>query len=188
MRYHAILYSDLNCPFCYALEERLVGQHLLELVEWRGVQHAPHLPVPMEIANLSLSRALEREVLSVRELAPEIEITFPLGKPNTSRALHYIIAAHHQDPMLALVYRHTICREFWVNGEDISDEGLLVTLARDLGMPDLGVNSATESLAHRWQREWEHLGTRSVPTLLREDGVIALGLLSIEQLKEFFDA
>ncbi|WP_415062565.1 DsbA family oxidoreductase [Bdellovibrio sp.] len=187
MRYRAILYSDLNCPFCYALEERLVGQHLLELVEWRWVQQAPQLPVPMEIANFSLSRAIEREVLSVRELAPEIEISIPLGKPNTSRALRYITAAYRRDPMLALVYRHTICREFWVNGEDISDEGMLVTLARDLGMFDLVVDSAIESLTDRWQREWEHLGTGAVPTLLREDGVISLGLLSVKQLKEFFD-
>lgn len=30
-------------------------------------------------------------------------------------------------------------------------------------------------------------GSLAVPTLLREDGVISLGLLSAKQLKEFFD-
>ncbi|WP_295900901.1 DsbA family protein [uncultured Bdellovibrio sp.] len=187
MRYRANLYSDLNCPFCYALEERLVALHLNSLVEWRGVQHSQGLSVPMEIANYSLSRALEREVLQVREVAPEIEISFPLGKPNTLRAIQYVIAAQKKDAMLALVYRHTLGREFWVNGEDISNEKLLIDLARDLGMPDLRVDTASESLADVWQREWELLGTGSVPTLQREDGEVAVGLMSIEDLKKFFD-
>ncbi|WP_413613278.1 DsbA family protein [Bdellovibrio sp. HCB-110] len=187
MRYRANLYSDLNCPFCYALEERLVALRLTSLVEWRGVQHAGELPVPMEIANYSLSRALEKEVVMVKSLAPELDISFPLGKPNTLRAIQYVISAQQRDPMLALVYRHTLAREFWVNGEDISNETLLVNLARELGMPDLTIDKASESIADRWQREWEHLGTASVPTLQREDGEVAVGLMSNEDLKKFFD-
>lgn len=187
MRYQANLYSDLNCPFCYALEERLVALHLKSLVEWRGVQHSGFLPVPMEIANYSLSRSLEKEVLMVRELAPEIDISFPLGKPNTLRAIQYIISAQRRDPMLALVYRHTLGREFWVNGEDISNEDFLVSLARELGMAELVVDKASESIADGWQKEWEHLGTGAVPTLVREDGEVAVGLMSTEELKKFFD-
>lgn len=66
MKHKAILYSDFNCPFCYALEERLVGLHLAAFVEWRGVQHAPEMPVPMQLANLGLSQSIEREVVMVK--------------------------------------------------------------------------------------------------------------------------
>jgi predicted DsbA family dithiol-disulfide isomerase len=40
------LYSDFNCPFCYAMYERLHEMNLLNRCKWRGVQHAPHLSKP----------------------------------------------------------------------------------------------------------------------------------------------
>ena len=41
------LFSDFNCPFCYALHERLHRLQLLDHCAWKGVQHAPYLPIPM---------------------------------------------------------------------------------------------------------------------------------------------
>ena len=46
----ATLYSDPNCPFCYAIGERLLTLSVERQVEWRGVQHAPHLYVTAAIA------------------------------------------------------------------------------------------------------------------------------------------
>ena len=36
MSHFYILYSDFNCPFCYALHERLHDMDLLRCCEWRG--------------------------------------------------------------------------------------------------------------------------------------------------------
>jgi predicted DsbA family dithiol-disulfide isomerase len=43
MREAYTLYSDFNCPFCYAMHDRLHEMKLLDRCEWRGVQHASHL-------------------------------------------------------------------------------------------------------------------------------------------------
>src|SRR5690349_22882248 len=56
------LYSDFNCPFCYALHERLHDLGLIERCEWRGVQHAPQLPRPMKPWSGSLGAELRHEV------------------------------------------------------------------------------------------------------------------------------
>ncbi|AFY01208.1 DsbA family oxidoreductase [Bdellovibrio bacteriovorus] len=186
MKHKAILYSDFNCPFCYALEERLVGLRLAPSVEWRGVQHAPQMPVPMQLANLGFAQSIEREVVMVKDLMPEIDIAFPIGKPNTLKAIQYSIAASRHEPLLGLVFRHTLAREFWVNGEDISDEAFIKTVAHQFQFDSLRVDSAAESEADRWQREWQHLGTGSVPTLVRDDGEILMGLQPVEVLKAFF--
>lgn len=186
MSFQAVLYSDLNCPFCYALEERLVAAGALTLVEWRGVQHEPGLPAPMEIATYKLSRTLEKEVLTVRETAPEVEIFFPLGKPNTSLAIEYVAAAQKRDAMLAALYRHTLAREFWVHGSDLSDEKLLQAWGQEVGLPFLSSDKESHETALIWQSEWEKLGTGSVPTLQREDGALAVGLMSVESIREFF--
>lgn len=186
MKHKAVLYSDFNCPFCYALEERLVALRLAAFVEWRGVQHAPELTVPMQLANLGFAQSIEREVVMVKELMPEIDIAFPIGKPNTLKAIQYSIAASRQDPLLGLVFRHTLAREFWVNGEDISDEAIIKNVAHQFQLDSLRVDSAAESEADRWQREWQHLGTGAVPTLVRDDGETLTGLQSVEALKGFF--
>ncbi|UXR64005.1 DsbA family protein [Bdellovibrio bacteriovorus] len=186
MKHRAVLFSDFNCPFCYALEERLVALHLSSSVDWKGVQHDPDLPEPRQIATYSLSRALEREVVHVKELAPEVDIAFPVGKPNTRRAIEYSIAAARLDAMLGLVYRHTIAREMWVNGEDISDEALLAKLGHQLGLNNLAVSEVDRVLAQMWRTEWEQLGTGAVPTLVRDDGKVLAGLVSTADLQKFF--
>lgn len=186
MKHRAVLFSDFNCPFCYALEERLVALHLSASVDWKGVQHDPGLPEPRQIANFAVSRALEREVVHVKELAPEVDIAFPVGKPNTRRALEYSIAAVRKDAMLGLVYRHTVAREMWVNGEDISDEVLLSKIAHQLGLTDLNVSEADRAKAQQWQGEWEQVGTGAVPTLVRDDGRVLAGLASTADLQKFF--
>lgn len=186
MKHRAVLFSDFNCPFCYALEERLVALRLSASVEWKGVQHDPDLPAPRQIANFSQSRTLEREVVQVKELAPEVDIAFPVGKPNTRHALEYSIAAARKDTMLGLVYRHTIAREMWVNGEDISDETLLAKIGHQLGLEDLNVEEADCAQARKWQSEWEQIGTGAVPTLVRDDGKILVGLAGTADLQKFF--
>ena len=72
-----ILYSDFNCPFCYALHERLHDMALLSRCEWRGVQHAPHLPRPMKPWHGSLGVELRQEVAVVQWLAPDLQIAPP---------------------------------------------------------------------------------------------------------------
>lgn len=181
----AILYSDLNCPFCYALEERLVALNLMSQIEWRGVQHSAGLQVPMQIPSLSESQALEKEVLSVRNLAPEIEINFPVGKPNTLRAILSVIAATEKDSILGQIYRHTLAREFWVNGNDISDSDVLNACAESVGLNNVIIDSKSEGLADRWQREWEALPVQVVPVLVLPDGTQKMGLAESTQLTEF---
>jgi predicted DsbA family dithiol-disulfide isomerase len=41
-----VLYSDFNCPFCYAFGERIMALGMVHRIDWRGVQHAPTFPLP----------------------------------------------------------------------------------------------------------------------------------------------
>jgi hypothetical protein len=86
-----ILYSDFNCPFCYALHERLHDMDLLGRCEWRGVQHAPHLPRPMKPWQGSPGAELRQEVAVVQRLAPGLPIALPPGKPNTRAAIEQAV-------------------------------------------------------------------------------------------------
>ena len=91
------LFSDFNCPFCYALHERLHDLKLIDRCEWRGVQHAPQLPRPMKPWQGSLGVELWHEVTVVQRLAPGLPIAPPPGKPNTKPAIEGAVALLSRD-------------------------------------------------------------------------------------------
>ena len=93
------LYSDFNCPFCYAMHERLHSLGVMDRISWQGVQHAPHLPVPMAGWAGHLAAELKQEVQMVRRLAPELPVAVPPGKPHTGRAIAASARALHIDPL-----------------------------------------------------------------------------------------
>jgi hypothetical protein len=59
-----IVYADFNCPFCYALNERLHAMGLGERVDFRSVQHLSS--ATSDNAGLKALIDLTREVADVR--------------------------------------------------------------------------------------------------------------------------
>ena len=117
------LYSDFNCPFCYAMHERLHEMDLIARCEWRGVQHASHLPRPMKPWQGSLEAELRHEVAVVQRLAPGLPIALPPGKPNTKLAIEQAVALLRRDPSHMMAFVRETYRAFWCEGRDISDLG-----------------------------------------------------------------
>jgi predicted DsbA family dithiol-disulfide isomerase len=181
----ATLYSDPNCPFCYAIGERLLTLGVEREVEWRGVQHAPHLPIPRDVRNARLNAAIDREVLFVGQLAPEVPIRTLAGKPNTGPAIRAIAAAFSIDPDLGHAFKRTLYRNLWQSNADVSDQQVIGACARGLGLPDLHISSDIDALVARWQQGWEEVGANGVPLLVRHDGEVLSGLVATEQLARF---
>ncbi len=181
----AILYSDPNCPFCYALGERISALGFDERVEWRGVQHAPMLPIPRAEQNVRFNAVIEQEVLAVRQLAPEVAIQTPTGKPNTAPAIRAIAAAGLADATLARQLCHAVYRALWQRNLDISQAEVLRSLAEGAGLATQQHESAAYALAVEWAQAWEDLGVGSVPLLVREDGEALSGLVSLDAVRKF---
>ena len=184
----AVLYTDLNCPFCYATERRLGALGVEHEVEWRGIEHEPDLPVPMLVGDEDLLAELTEEVTSVRERAPEVEIRLPPGKPNTAQAVRVAAAAHRVDPDRGRDFRQAVYRAFWTEGSDISRSGVLDEIAHEHGLAELDVLPADELLVTSWRLDWERSPLRGVPLLIREDGEVLYGLKDVETLERFVSA
>src|SRR5512147_506560 len=106
------LYSDFNCPFCYAMHERLHEMKLLTLCEWRGVQHASYLPRPMKPWQGSLGAELRHEVAVVQRLAPGLPIALPPGKPNTRLAIERATGLLIRDRTRGMEFVRQVYRAF----------------------------------------------------------------------------
>lgn len=183
------LFSDFNCPFCYALHERLHSLDLMAQIQWQGVQHAPHLPVLMTIWAGHLRSELQQEVEMVRRLAPELPIIVPKGKPNTGRAIAMAAHALHMDRLRGIQFVRAVYRLFWCDGQDLSDQALLREEAIRHGFaPDALVEVSASPVARllkAWGDQWEQTEHQGVPLLQRPDGRLLVGLVSMESLHTF---
>ena len=178
------LYSDFNCPFCYALHERLQDLGLLDRCEWRGVQHAPHLPRPMRPWQGSLGAELKHEVTVVQRLAPDLPISLPSGKPNTLPAIDQAAALLRQDIQLGMDFVKRTYRAFWCEGQDISDPQVLKQLA---GGGFTGeVDDESRVIAQKWETAWHATGQSGVPLVVSPDGDLLVGCVPADQVKSFF--
>ena len=180
-----VLYSDFNCPFCYAFGERVIALGLVDRIEWRGVQHAPHLRTPMAHAGSTFASELAREVQFVQRLAPEVPIALPIGKSNTAQAIAAVAAAMDADPSKAHRFATSLYRMFWQHGTDISDPSVIQDLARDAGVPDISITMHAAERVKVWHEAWMDRGVGSVPDLIRQDGESITGLADVDTLRRF---
>jgi predicted DsbA family dithiol-disulfide isomerase len=183
------LYSDFNCPFCYAMHERLHELNLISRCEWRGVQHASHLPRPMKPWQGMLGEELRHEVAVVQRLAPGLPISLPPGKPNTKPAIEQAAALLRRDRAQGMVFVRETYRAFWCEGKDISDPVLLRQLAEQTGASaeNIGaIDDETRQVSQEWESAWHRTGQAGVPLMVSPAGEILVGCVSPEQIRQFF--
>jgi predicted DsbA family dithiol-disulfide isomerase len=180
------VFSDFNCPFCYALHERLHDLKLIDRCEWRGVQHAPQLPTPMKPWQGSLAAELQHEVAVVQRLAPGLLIALPAGKPNTRPAIERAIGLLSQDRVRGMEFVQRTYRAFWCKGKDISDPLILKQLAEGDGPDELDMGSRQKAQA--WETAWHATGQAGVPLIVSPDGNLLVGYLPAEEIVGFFDS
>jgi predicted DsbA family dithiol-disulfide isomerase len=183
------LYSDFNCPFCYAMHERLHSLGVMDRISWQGVQHAPHLPVPMAGWAGHLAAELKQEVQMVRRLAPELPVAVPPGKPHTGRAIAASARALHIDPLRGGEFVRSLYRSFWVDGQDLSDETVLQREAERQGFASaqiVGTEATTvDAILRAWNNQWAEADHQGVPLLQRPDGTLLVGLMPADVIEEF---
>lgn len=174
-----LLYSDVNCPFCYALHERLHELRLIDRCEWRGVQHAPQLPRPMKAWSGSFAAELRQEVGVVQQLAPGLPIALPSGKPNTGPAIALAASQFQRDRAAGMQVVRTLYQAFWVNGQDISNPFVL----DEFGITD---GSDLDQMIGEWNVAWHETGQAGVPVIVSPQGDLLVGCVPAEQIQRFF--
>lgn len=174
-----VLYGDFNCPFCYALHERLHEMDLLDCCLWRGVQHAPHLIEPMKPWEGTLGAELQHEVAMVQRLAPGLPIRLPPEKPNTRPAITLAASKLQQDRLRGMDVVRDLYRAFWWEGKDISNPLVL----DEFGLAD---GADVDPLLEEWNEAWHATGQAGVPLILSPDGDQLVGCVPVEELRRFF--
>ncbi|HET7439078.1 MAG TPA: DsbA family protein, partial [Nitrospira sp.] len=166
-------FSDFNCPFCYALHERLHDLKLIHHCEWQGIQHAPQLPRPMKAWQGSLGAELRHEVAVVQRLSPGLPIELPPGKPNTKLAIERAAVLLIRDRTRGMEFVRQAYRAFWCEGRDISDPQVLRELSD--GIVEEGMTDNIRRIAQGWEAAWHATGQAGVPLIVSPDGDLLVG-------------
>ena len=127
-----VVYGDLNCPFCFALHERISAWNLLSRVEWRLIIHAPELS---EAAfSLEDESMLANEVFAIHHRAPDVSVSLPKRRPGSSLATRLVMAVSQYASDKAPEFRLALYRALWQDGLDLSQPGVLESSLRKAGL------------------------------------------------------
>jgi diguanylate cyclase (GGDEF)-like protein len=169
------VYADFNCPFCYALNERMHAMNLEHQVEFRTIQHAPS--ISSNEVNFNILSALAREVAEMRRRAPSIPVNLPLFRPSSGPAASLVNAVGKYDPDRVHLLRRRIFRAYWVEGQDISNPVVLESLLSELQFELPGSDAADVAELSDWQTQWENSQEfeHSIPVVISARGESVIG-------------
>ncbi|MGH1344136.1 MAG: DsbA family oxidoreductase [Nannocystales bacterium] len=180
-----VAYGDFNCPFCYALEERLTTRTADARVEWRLVEHAPELPATLEEATEQEQQELAQELAALVVRAPDVPIRKPPFRPQSGPAIRACIAASHIAPAAADQLRLAVFRALWLEGRNIADGAVLGGLASACGIRETLNGSAYAAHASGWTAEWRAAQFNRIPCLVSRNDAKLLGLSTVDRLDLF---
>ncbi|MBL4762516.1 MAG: diguanylate cyclase [Gammaproteobacteria bacterium] len=179
-----IIYADLNCPYCYALNEQLEQLKIADLVDWRPVEHAPD----MQAYSFSSTdeQELIKEVNDVHSKAPDITLSLPSIRPNSRLANELLAKVKLDHPKKERQFRTAVFRSLWIHDQNFSSLHVLDALLLSVGLPQTLTGEAAVKNLSQWRREWEFGGcARNIPCMESSKGFKMLGLPPFEQLKSF---
>jgi diguanylate cyclase (GGDEF)-like protein len=180
-----IVYADFNCPFCYALDERLHALGLGERVDYRCVRHTPS--ASSDQTGLEVLIELTREVAEVRRRSPSIEIAVPVFRPGTAPASAVYDLVSKKYPSRACNLRRLIFRALWVEGRDISRPEILQFLLDELGIDESTKDIEASDDLSSWQKQWDS-GSEfecKLPIVISEQGEKVIGFPLEPELDAF---
>jgi len=181
-----IVYADMNCPFCYALHERLLDLGYLDQVEWRVIQHAPQCKY--DVNDFQTRNELITEVKRVSDIAPDVTIKVPPARPNTGRISKILVESIQRYPEQAAKFRTLAYRALWVDGLDFDQPEMVEKLRDASGLAELQISGQTISTMNRWQKEWEEGDfSRNTPSLIVGGTSKLLGLPNSDVLEAFLE-
>lgn len=180
-----VAYGDLNCPFCYALEERLTRRDVDIHIEWRLVEHAPELAAVVADSTEDEQTELESELEALLVRAPDVAIRKPPFRPQSGPAIRAVLAARTIDPLAADRLRLALYRGLWQSGRNIADAGVIADIAREVGIHEALEGSTFDAQAQAWTAEWRASQANRIPCLISTADAKLLGLSSVERLDLF---
>lgn len=181
-----VLISDLNCPFCFVMHERVIALGLEDKVCWNLIEHAPAFN--SEAMTEQQAAQLDQEYKLIRQRAEEVEVKKPLFCTNTRLAILYYIHVERIDPEKAQHFLRLIFQAYWLQGLDISHQQVIYELLIQSGFDGIKLNEEDRRQLQENQRLWQESRFEArIPAILSPDQQLMLGLQHSETINSFIE-
>jgi hypothetical protein len=188
-----IVYADFSCPDCYLASRRADALSAAEVaIDWRAVEHWPHLPVTGLRLSGSDKDVMTERFTALRDLllpGERLPFRMPALAPKTESSISAYAEVYGS--RVGDDVRRLLFELYWLQGYDI---GSPTALRTPLAGPILRARSDAEPLresgyavsvgrgpitsdAHRrirtWRAEWQQLGSPTLPVVLSDAATLS---------------
>jgi predicted DsbA family dithiol-disulfide isomerase len=181
-----IAVGDLNCPFCYTLNEWLHEFGYGDSVDLWGVDHIPGLTREIA-ATREAQEMLRSEYDRVSEkLCDKVYMVLPGRRPSSTLALATLTRlASTETPERVAAARHRLYQALWHQGLDFSDPEVVSDVLHDYDLGDLDAMADENSIVAEKTATWKTLGIDLIPAVVAPTGAKYVGLGTKKALKVF---
>jgi diguanylate cyclase (GGDEF)-like protein len=183
-----IAYIDFNCPYCFALHERVLRWDLSDKVNWCMIEHSSHiLDGPFDLHQEQL---LSTEVVEVHHRAPDVDLMLPAQRCRSTFATRLQAYVQREFYDKRHDFRRDVFRALWQAGKDIGEPEVLAELLDRHGIPSMFLELCEEEPPENTtsQKAWQEGDyDASIPVLTDPvSGRVLIGLPDERTLKAFF--
>ena len=182
-----IAYVDFNCPYCFALHERVQRWNLGDKVTWCMIEHSSHiLDGPFDLHQEQL---LTTEVVEVHHRAPDVDLMLPSQRCRSTFATRLQAYVQREYPDKLHTFRSDVFRALWQQGKDIGEHASLLELLESHDIPPMFLEFCEEEPPEitASQKAWQEGDyDSSIPVLTDPvSGRVLIGLPDERTLKAF---
>ncbi len=177
-------YFDLRCPFCWVASERLQRIADPPPVAYRSVRHERELPVPARSLTPSEEAFVDKELVMIRERAPEMTVGRIELWPSTAPVALAVAAMTRTGRGNVGAFVSAMYRALWQEGRDPSSQLVIGGALRSSGAGGLVPGPEDHSALEAWRSDWASREQRT-PTFVSASGVALVGLATERRLEAF---
>ena len=179
-----IVYSDLNCPFCFTLSEWLEDLGAADQVLWHGIEHEAGLSEAIRRTE-GYQHELREEVEQVSRRDPELGLNLPPYRPNSALGLAALVSLESLPLTQQARARARLYRALWREGLDISAPEILTDNLAEFGVKNVSdMDTARERVSERTQI-WRAAQYSRIPVMVAPTGQVHVGLGTKKQVRIF---
>lgn len=178
------IYADINCPFCFVLNEWLHEKGLEDSIEWIGIEHEPFLTKDLALTK-EYAKQYKTEVSSCIQRSEGILICPPVIRYPSRLALMVLEQTRKEEPHNFSKIKRAIYQAMWRDSIDISSIEELKKIITPISNINIDQVENYAKVVKDNTKLWEDLGYDRIPMSLSNTGAKYLGLGSKSDLEVF---
>lgn len=178
--------GDLNCPFCFALNEWIDELGYGSSVSYFDIEHMADL-TPEKAETPAAFAEMKAEYDKVLEKScGDVALTLPAKRPSSALAIATLLRVESIAPERLGEARTRLFRALWREGLDFSRPEIIREKLHDFDLGNFDDMSAELAVVRERTRKWLSGEINYIPAILSPTGVNYIGMGTKKALKIFF--